>query len=264
MDQGPVYFLLNDFVEVSKGFPDPVKLAQSLADLHCSSVSPTGSFGFHTNTCHGRIFQQVAWDSSWSSFFSKLLQNALEKDSETNGFWPMLDAVSSRILSDVIPRLLGALETGDRSIRPVLIHGDLWEGNILTERGTGHTFLTDAASYYAHSEMELGMWRCQRHAIHDEKYKTAYLAQVPRSEPAEEWDDRNRLYCIKMNLIHSAHHHGVQERKTYAEFNLQILRTSEPRLTTGLVLSKTCAILSISMRRMIRQNGDSMVFLSCS
>jgi hypothetical protein len=34
------------------------------------------------------------------------------------------------------------------------------------------------------------------------------------SEPAEEFEDRNRLYCIKMNIIHSAHHPGSIVRET--------------------------------------------------
>ncbi|KAL8831705.1 MAG: hypothetical protein Q9191_000715 [Dirinaria sp. TL-2023a] len=216
-DNAITYFLLSDFIEMSEGLPDHVELSKCVASLHCRSQSPTGKFGFFTTTCHGKICQQVAWDSNWTSFYTKLLGDALQKDLETNGRWPVLEEVSSRTLYKVIPRLIGALESGGRSVRPALIHADLWEGNIATEKGTGKIFLIDAGAYYAHSEMEIGMWRCQRHAIRDEKFKNAYLEQMSKSEPTEEWDDRNRLYCVKMNVIHSAHHRGVQERQTAFE-----------------------------------------------
>ena len=211
------YFLLSDFIEMKEELPDPVALSKCLASLQQKSVSPTGNFGFFITTCHGKIPQHVAWDSSWTSFYTKLLSDALQRDLETNGPSPVLEKVSSRVLDKVIPRLLGALESSGRSIKPVLIHGDLWEGNIATEQATGNIFLIDAAAYWAHSEMEIGMWRCERHAIHDERFKNAYLEQVPKSDPTEEWDDRNRLYCVKMNVIHSAHHKGVRERKRYVD-----------------------------------------------
>ena len=52
----------------------------------------------------------------------------------------------------VVPRLLRPLETGGRSIRPSLIHGDLWHGNAETDAETGEPVIFDAASFYAHNE----------------------------------------------------------------------------------------------------------------
>ncbi|KAI4100262.1 MAG: hypothetical protein L6R37_005582 [Teloschistes peruensis] len=208
-------FLLTDFIDMDTRLPDPVKLSECITTLQQQSQSPTGEFGFFTTTCHGKIPQQVSWDSSWTSFYAKLLQGALQQDLEHNGSWPHYEKVASRTLLKVVPRLLGALESDGRSVKPVLTHGDLWEGNIAMEKGTGKTLLIDAAAYYAHHEMEIGMWRCQRHAIHDPKFRDAYLDQMPKDEPKDEWDDRNRLYCVKMNVIHSAHHDHVEERKTY-------------------------------------------------
>ncbi|KAL8716866.1 MAG: hypothetical protein Q9225_005838 [Loekoesia sp. 1 TL-2023] len=212
-----IYFLLFDFIEMSEELPDPTQLSRSLSHLHRTSASPTGKFGFSIATCHGKVPQEVAWDESWTSFFTNLLKGALYEDVKTNGQWPALEKVASRVLEKVIPRLLGALESDGRSVKPALIHGDLWEGNIAMEKHTGKIFLIDAAAYYAHAEMEIGMWRCERHAIHDSKYRDAYLEQVPKDEPVEEWDDRNRLYCVKMNIIHSAHHKDIKERRTAFE-----------------------------------------------
>ena len=208
------YFLLCEFVDMDTSLPDPARFAALLAGMHNSSVSPTGKFGFHVPTCHGRFTQVVDWDSSWASFFTKLLGDAIRLDRLNNEAWPELDRACDRTLARVIPRLLGALEDGDRQVKPSLIHGDLWEGNIGTAFATGDIVIFDAGSYYAHNEMEIGMWRCARHRINSKVFFREYLRNVPPSEPADEWDDRNRLYCVKMNMIHSAHHKGDIVRET--------------------------------------------------
>ena len=208
------YFFLCDFIDMSNKLPDATKLGALLAELHRISKSPTGKFGFFMSTCHGKVPQAVDWDPSWTSFFLKLLGQALKQDLENNGPWLALEKISDRVMSAVIPRLLGALEAEGRSVKPSLIHGDLWEGNIGTEFETGNLLIFDAASYYAHSEMEIGMWRCERHRIRAKVYKREYLRNVTISEPADEWDDRNRIYCVKMNLVHSAHHTNDIVRQT--------------------------------------------------
>lgn len=208
------YFFLCDFLKMDSGLPDPVQFCAQLANLHRVSVSPTGKFGFHVRTCHGRFPQLVDWDGSWTSFFGKLLADVLQLDLKVNGPWKDLELVSQRTLTHVIPRLLGALESEGRSVKPCLIHGDLWDGNIGTDLTTGDIYIFDSGAYYAHNEMELGMWRCERHGIKSKVYKQQYLKNFAASEPADEWDDRNRIYCVKMNMIHSAHHPGSDVRQT--------------------------------------------------
>ena len=208
------YFFLCDFVDMDNRLPDPGRLCSRVAELHRSSASPTGKFGFQIPTCHGKYKQFVEWDSNWASFFTKLLADALRLDLENNGPWPELERVSERTLTKVIPRLLGVLQADGRDIKPCLIHGDLWEGNIGIARENNEIKIFDAGAYYAHNEMEIGMWRCVRHKINAKVFTRQYLRTFPPSEPAEEWDDRNRLYCVKMNMVHSAHHKGDIVRQT--------------------------------------------------
>jgi fructosamine-3-kinase len=40
------------------------------------------------------------------------------------------------LLKKVIPRLLDPLETDGRSIKPVLLHGDLWLGNVSFQKAS--------------------------------------------------------------------------------------------------------------------------------
>jgi protein-ribulosamine 3-kinase len=198
------HFFLCEFVNISNALPDPAALAAVITDLHKNSVSPTGKFGFPITTFDGKLPQVVDWDPSWASFFGKLLAGTAALDVKTNGPLDELAEVVDRTLTHVIPRLLGALESEGRSVRPCLIHGDLWEGNIGTEFGSRNIYIFDSCAYYAHHEMEIGIWRVEHHRMKAKAYTREYLRRADPSEPVDEFDDRNRLYNIKTKLMWSA------------------------------------------------------------
>lgn len=200
------YFFLCNFVDMSNQVPDPDRLCACIIELHRKSLSPTGKFGFHVRTCNGRTPQATEWDSSWTSFFTKFMVHVMAEDFKTNGPWPELERVEERIVSHVIPRLIGALETDGRSVKPCLIHADLWEGNTGTSYETGNIILFDAGSYYAHNEMEIGDWRCPYNKVNSKIYTRTYLRHYGMSEPTEDWDDRNRLYSVYYDIIYSVNH----------------------------------------------------------
>lgn len=125
----------------------------------------------------------------------------------------MLHTVESQ--ARLIPRLIGALELDGRKVEPVLIHGDMWDGNVGTEKGTGDPWIFDCAAHYAHNEMELGIWRAERHQLKADVYRSEYQRHCDPSEPKDEWDDRNRLYSAKTNLMHSACFAGSPARILY-------------------------------------------------
>ena len=200
------YYFLSEFIDMSNRVPEPSQLCSKLAQLHRNSVSPTGKFGMHVTTCQGRTSQAVAWESSWTGFFSKLLRYVVDLDFEVNGCWRELALLEKRIFETVIPRLIGALERDGRSVKPCLIHADLWEGNIGTAYETGDIYIYDSGAYYAHNEMEIGDWRCHYNKIHNEIYTGTYLRHYGPSEPEEEWDDRNRMYSTYYNVIYSVNH----------------------------------------------------------
>lgn len=202
------YYFLSDFIDMSNKLADPVKFCSNLAELHKKSVSPTGKFGFHITTCHGRYPQVVDWDPSWTSFFGKFLKGTMDIDRKINGPWKELDEMQERLLSHVIPRLLGPLESEGRSVKPSLLHTDCWEGNIGTDYETGQIYVFDSGSFYGHNELEISIWRCKRSRMKGRTHLREYLRNFGVSEPVDQFDDRNRLYNLNMNFIHSAHHPG--------------------------------------------------------
>lgn len=121
----PTYFFLCDFVNISDRLPDPVTVGARVAELHQRSVSPTGKFGFHVPTYDGKLPQTVDWDGSWPNFFSKLILGVFKLDVEVNGPWKELEDVLNVVIKQVVPRLLGALESDGKVVKPCLIHGDV-------------------------------------------------------------------------------------------------------------------------------------------
>ena len=183
--------------------------------MHEMNRSSTDKFGFHVVTCDGKMAHTVDWEDSWAVFYRKLLMSVCELDLETNGPWPELERATEQVATVVIPRLLESLQTEGRQIKPCIIHGDLWEGNMGINIETEESLLFDAGSYFAHNEMEMGHWRCEFSSVFRLKaYIQHYLQKYPAAEPVDEFDDRNRLYSIKGAINYAAGRPGSILRKT--------------------------------------------------
>lgn len=217
------YFFLCDYLEIDHRQPDPVKLAESISELHRTSISPTGQFGFHVTPYDGKLPLVAKWDSNWVSFYGKLLDGVYKLDIKANGHWRKLDDAMKIILDKVVPRLLGRLYEESRNVKPCLIHGDLWEENIGTDPRTGDIYIFDSCAYYAHHEMAIGMWRVDHHHMKAKEYRSEYFKLFEPDEPVKEYDDRNRLYCLKEKIMYSAHVPGTKAREQALEDMLYLI-----------------------------------------
>lgn len=146
------YFFLCEFREMLQSMPDVHKFAMGLAELHQSSRSPTGIFGFHMPTYSGNLPQQTEWNTSWEALFTENLRMALDHEIKAKGYDPEFDVLVPAVFGRVIPRLLRPLESDGRSIKPSLVHGDLWYANSGTDVNTSSPIIFDACCFYAHNE----------------------------------------------------------------------------------------------------------------
>ncbi|KAK8043487.1 hypothetical protein PG993_005917 [Apiospora rasikravindrae] len=144
------YFLLAQFREVSQQPPEPLNSVTQLADLHKRSESPKGKFGFHTTTRHG-----------------------MQPPSDEYEYHANL------VLEKCVGKLLSPLQSNGRSIKPCLVHGDLWDGNTATDVETRKPFIFDGSAFYAHNEYELGNWRTRRHLLGGKAYISTYRRDFP-------------------------------------------------------------------------------------
>jgi protein-ribulosamine 3-kinase len=137
--------------------PDKTAFLKRLIELHWAGTSPNGEFGFSVETCDGAVPRDVTWQSNWADFYARLLQRVAGLDADVNGHWEFLDTVLAITYSRVIPRLLGALSSPGRTLKPSLTHGDMCESNYGIDTDTQEIIIWDASSHYAHFEMEIGV-----------------------------------------------------------------------------------------------------------
>lgn len=211
------HFILMEYKEMILDIPDPEKFTARLSSLHQKSTSPNGMFGFHVTTYAGNLPQYTEWESSWEIFFAKSMRQALDLEIKAKGYDPEFDVLIPTLFDKVIPRLLRPLETEGRSIKPSLVHGDLWFGNAGIDSESSQPLVFDACCFFAHNECkrdfylrtnvvaneiwwldEFGQWRpvCNRFG---EEYLLAYQKRVPISSPEEDFDGRVDLYklCVE-------------------------------------------------------------------
>lgn len=85
---------------------------------------------------------------------------------------------------------------------------------------TKEPWIFDCAAYYAHHEMELGIWQAARHkfsfgGLHMAEYKKEFFGDDYNWDSscfACEFEDRVRLYSVKTNLMYSVCVPGAQSR----------------------------------------------------
>jgi len=76
----------------------------------------------------------------------------LDLERAARGSSPDLEVLTSPPFQIIIPRLLTPLESGDRRIKPSLIHGDLRYGNAATKITTNEPAVFDVVTCYGHNE----------------------------------------------------------------------------------------------------------------
>jgi len=119
--------------------------ADLLAALHGVGAA---TFSFDRATMIGGLHQPNAQSENWVEFFRDQRLMFMARQALDGGRLP--DGVMARI--EVLAGKLG--DWLDTSATPSLIHGDLWGGNVLCDRGRISGFI-DPAIYYADAEIEL-------------------------------------------------------------------------------------------------------------
>jgi fructosamine-3-kinase len=130
--------------------PAEEQAGRLLAGLHGVMGPDHGrrGYGFDADTRIGGLRQPNPWTRSWIAFFRdhRLLYMAHETFDAGQLSLPLLQRIST--LAERLPDMI------DEPLHPSLIHGDLWTGNIIVDRGQVTGFV-DPAICYADAEIEL-------------------------------------------------------------------------------------------------------------
>jgi protein-ribulosamine 3-kinase len=151
------HFFLCDFIDMADELPDVVDFCEKLADLHRRSIAigpedHDGQFGFHVTTYNGKLPQDNTWNESWEAFYIGGIKHMFALEESVHGPSPEIEALLPALCEKVIPRLLRPLETEGRTLKPCLVHGDLWDGNAAVHAETDQPYIFDSSAFWAHNE----------------------------------------------------------------------------------------------------------------
>lgn len=133
-----------------RGFDDDMQRAagRAIATMHAQPVG--AEFGYGHDTVMGSIPQPNPYDSDWIAFFRDRRLLYMAGLAEEAGELPS----SFRHRIDAVAQRLG--EWIDPAVRPSLVHGDLWGGNMLATAQGGACFI-DPAIYRGDGEVDLAL-----------------------------------------------------------------------------------------------------------
>ena len=182
--------LVMEFIEHNK-----VKDEKSEQDLACRLARihqiRNDQFGFEFDSPIGGLRQPSSFEKSWVNFYAnKRLNMIFELINATN---PMPDEINRGIerllknLNNLIPD----------NPQPSLIHGDLWEGNILLHNGK-LVGLIDPGIYYAHHEMEIAYLGWFKYVSRD--FYQYYVEYNQLSKDFMNYSEVYQLYYCLLNV----------------------------------------------------------------
>lgn len=162
-------------------------VARHLAELHSA---PADYCGFEIDTSVHGIHQPNEVSMSWREFFAeKRLRWGAQLCADCG---QMPNRIANRVYSLIDQ--LGTYIPYD--VKPTLLHGDLWKGNILIEHDQVKAFI-DPALYYGHSEMDLAF--LSMFGKVSDRFYDAYREVHPLDKTFAE--ERKWLYLIWPILI---------------------------------------------------------------
>jgi fructosamine-3-kinase len=170
--------------------------AADLAGLHRGTAHDR--FGWHQDGYLGRLLQRNAWTDDGHAFFAEHRLLRYLNEPLTEQVLPPADRRALERLCDRLPEIIPVMP-------PVLTHGDMWSGNLLTGRD-GHPAVIDPAVSYTWAEVDLSMMWCGRRPPGSDRFFEAYQELNP-SPPG--WADRMPVLFLRELMSALAHQGGA-------------------------------------------------------
>ena len=140
-------YLILEWIEKGEAnFTNWSEFGERLAKLHQNT---NDTFGWEEDNYIGIILQPNQYKSSWKDFYAN------------SRILPMIKLLADKkILKNkdikAAEKICLEIDNFFPNEKPALLHGDLWNGNIIP-RSNGEITLIDPATYYGHREMDLAM-----------------------------------------------------------------------------------------------------------
>ncbi|KAK3034891.1 hypothetical protein RJ639_033254 [Escallonia herrerae] len=176
-------YIIMEFIDFGSSRGEQSALGRKLAQMHKSGKSKKG-FGFDVDNTIGSTPQINTWTSDWIEFYGEhrlgyQLKLAREQYSDSTIY-----EKGQRLVKNMGPLFENVV------VEPCLLHGDLWSGNISSDKN-GEPVILDPACYYGHNEAEFGMSWC---AGFGGSFYNAYFEVMQKQAGFEKRRDLYMLY----------------------------------------------------------------------
>ncbi|KAJ3835454.1 fructosamine kinase [Lentinula raphanica] len=207
-------FFISEYKDMSRlTDTGAIKLANRLStELH--TYESEDGFGFNVPTYCGATRMKNGWYGSWEECYSEMIGDLLMKLRKT-GRYQELCAKGESIRNEVIPWLLGPLQ-----IRPVLLHGDLWSGNVGVDSTTGEPVIFDPSAFFGHNEADLAIARI--FGGFPRSFFAEYHKHLPKTKPESQYELRGHLYELFHYLNHTVLFGGGYEASATRKMDILI------------------------------------------
>lgn len=208
-------FLLMEWIESPGGSTrqfDQAKLGEELASLHRTEPAQSGKkrYGLERDNYIGEVIQINRWHDEWLEFFRENRLQPQIRLAVEHGRMPGPRRKRLEFLMDHLEKWLGGVTR-----RPSLLHGDLWGGNVITEKG-GQPVLLDPAVYYGDREIDLAF--TEMFGGFSSRFYKAYQDNWPLEPGYDIRKDIYNLYHLVNHLNHFGETYGPAIDRTLERF----------------------------------------------
>ena len=186
-------FLITEFKENNNKKPLETNqdLLKAIIKIHSLS---NNSYGFKFDTQIGGVKHKNTYENNWADFYlNTRLYYFFNLANKTNRLNKSLRNKIDRVMKQIknlIPN----------RPKPMLMHGDLWEGNILFKNYKFVSFI-DPGSFYGHNEMELAYLRWFNPIFIDNNFLFKYKEYIPIDKNYLSYEPVYQLYYALCNVV---------------------------------------------------------------
>ena len=185
-------FLIMSFIDNNDDQPEKthVDLLNSIISIHSITNQ---DYGFDFDTQIGGLKQINSKSKNWKEFYTdKRLSYIFDLVNKNK---PMDKSINTKI-DLLIKKMDNFIPTNPR---PSLLHGDLWEGNILFKNKKFVGFI-DPGSFYGHNELEISYLRWFNPKFIDNNFLDKYNDHIKVDKYYLEYEPVYQLYYSLLNV----------------------------------------------------------------